>query len=88
MGLIHLGKSVHFNFMIATCVTSCVSSTCSMRVDLSHNNNMDRAKDSVVWMHVLPTSSTAIYNICKGHVMRGGDSTAKYKRTNLIKHQV
>ena len=34
----------------------------------------------------LPTSSTAVCNVCKVNVSRGGGSTAKYNATNLIKH--
>ena len=50
---------------------------------------MERAKDSAVWRYftlATPTSSTAICNVCKVNVPRGGGSTAKYNTTNLIKH--
>ena len=50
---------------------------------------MEQAKQSAVWRYftfATPTSSTAVCNVCKVNVSRGGGSTAKYNITNLIKH--
>ena len=50
---------------------------------------MVRVKESAVWRYftlATPTSSTAICNICKVNVSRGGGSAAEYNTANLIKH--
>lgn len=52
-------------------------------------NSMERAKTSAIWRYfttVMPTSSTAVCNICQVNVPRGGDKTSNYNTTNLIKH--
>ncbi|KAI2655629.1 Zinc finger BED domain-containing protein 4 [Labeo rohita] len=50
---------------------------------------MERAKESAVWRYFMlaaPTCSTAVCNVCKGNVLRGGGKTATFNTTNLIKH--
>ncbi|XP_072569011.1 zinc finger BED domain-containing protein 4-like [Paramormyrops kingsleyae] len=50
---------------------------------------MERRKESAIWRYftvATPARSTAVCNICKTEVSRGGSSTATYNTTNLIKH--
>ncbi|XP_076838907.1 zinc finger BED domain-containing protein 4-like [Brachyhypopomus gauderio] len=50
---------------------------------------MERSKESAVWRFFTlasPTSPTALCNICKRQVSRGGDNVTRYNTTNLIRH--
>ena len=50
---------------------------------------MERAKESAVWRYftpATPASSTAVCNVRKVNVSRGGGTTAAYNTTSLIKH--
>lgn len=51
---------------------------------------MEGAKLSSVWRHftlAVASSSTAVCNIYRAGVLRGGSRTAKYNMTNSIKHR-
>ena len=80
------GRS-RFSLRRSTSCVICQQHVCRMLEELS---NMQRAKESAVWRYftlATATTSTAVCNVCKVNVSRGGGSTVKYNlSTNLIKH--